>query len=341
MTKTQRGLAVFLFMAFVPVWACDIFMSEDNPLYWYTALFCSLGGFAASYAEGGLDGLRAFGRRTLRVAGSLRFIVIGYLIPLGLGLGWMALRAAGKLPSAFHPAFDAGFLAMLATAWITGPFAEEFGWRGYLQNTLLTRMSPFLTALVVALIWAVWHLPAFYDSVFSSLRSTLGFASHCLTLSLLLVWLVATLIFGVLRLVPGDPAEMLLSSGGSDWIAGSGKAEKVEGGYRINADGTGLTKLFSYRQMAALFGKDGSELNRNVSFRDKLAISANGLRMVFGTYNFQPAGNAIVWDSVTGLRKLTDFAGLSDDTIAFSSDGSKVTIVRRFADRTSAIGLHA
>ena len=28
---------------------------------------------------------------------------------------------------------------------------------------------------------------------------------------------------------------ILLSSGGSDWIAGSGKAEKVEGGYRITA----------------------------------------------------------------------------------------------------------
>lgn len=28
---------------------------------------------------------------------------------------------------------------------------------------------------------------------------------------------------------------ILLSSGGSDWIAGSGRAEKVEGGYRINA----------------------------------------------------------------------------------------------------------
>jgi alkylation response protein AidB-like acyl-CoA dehydrogenase len=28
---------------------------------------------------------------------------------------------------------------------------------------------------------------------------------------------------------------LLLSSGGSDWIAGSGKAEKVDGGYRINA----------------------------------------------------------------------------------------------------------
>ena len=28
---------------------------------------------------------------------------------------------------------------------------------------------------------------------------------------------------------------LLLSSGGSDWIGGSGKAEKVEGGYRISA----------------------------------------------------------------------------------------------------------
>ena len=33
---------------------------------------------------------------------------------------------------------------------------------------------------------------------------------------------------------------LLLSSGGSDWIAGSGKAEKVDGGYRINA-----RKIFS------------------------------------------------------------------------------------------------
>jgi peptide/nickel transport system permease protein len=35
-----------------------------------------------------------------------------------------------------------------------------------------------------------------------------------LGLSLVLIWLVATLIFAVLRLIPGDPAEMLLSSGG-------------------------------------------------------------------------------------------------------------------------------
>lgn len=46
----------------------------------------------------------------------------------------------------------------------------------------------------------------------------------------------------------------------------AGPVPDTAGGYRINSDGTGLTKLFSYRQMAALFGKDGSELNRNISF---------------------------------------------------------------------------
>jgi peptide/nickel transport system permease protein len=35
-----------------------------------------------------------------------------------------------------------------------------------------------------------------------------------LAVSLLLIWLVATVIFAVLRIIPGDPAEMLLSSGG-------------------------------------------------------------------------------------------------------------------------------
>ena len=38
----------------------------------------------------------------------------------------------------------------------------------------------------------------------------------------------------LLKRIAGERIQ-LLSSGGSDWIAGSGKAEKVEGGYRINA----------------------------------------------------------------------------------------------------------
>src|SRR5205085_10154916 len=39
---------------------------------------------------------------------------------------------------------------------------------------------------------------------------------------------------GLLKRVAAEGLQ-LLSSGGSDWLAGSGKAEKVEGGYKIHA----------------------------------------------------------------------------------------------------------
>jgi alkylation response protein AidB-like acyl-CoA dehydrogenase len=45
---------------------------------------------------------------------------------------------------------------------------------------------------------------------------------------------MATLVEPLLKRIASERI-LLLSSGGSDWVAGSGKAEKVEGGYRINA----------------------------------------------------------------------------------------------------------
>ena len=44
----------------------------------------------------------------------------------------------------------------------------------------------------------------------------------------------ATAVEPLLKRIAGERL-LLLSSGGSDWIAGSGKAEKVDGGYRIQA----------------------------------------------------------------------------------------------------------
>nr|HMS79601.1 ABC transporter permease [Burkholderiaceae bacterium] len=42
----------------------------------------------------------------------------------------------------------------------------------------------------------------------------LSFVARRLAVSLVLVWLVASLVFMVIHLVPGDPAELLLSMGG-------------------------------------------------------------------------------------------------------------------------------
>ena len=61
---------------------------------------------------------------------------------------------------------------------------------------------------------------------------------------------------------------LLLSSGGSDWIAGSGKAEKVDGGYRITA-----RKIYSSGAPAGDILMTSAVLKRRVRWR-QCCISA-------------------------------------------------------------------
>lgn len=48
-----------------------------------------------------------------------------------------------------------------------GALGEEFGWRGYALPRLLSVMSARAASVVLGLVWAIWHLPAFYVSTLS------------------------------------------------------------------------------------------------------------------------------------------------------------------------------
>lgn len=60
------------------------------------------------------------------------------------------------------PPFEslAAFLGLLAFMAVLGP-VEEFGWRGVALPLLQRRMVPFAASVVLGLVWALWHLPAF------------------------------------------------------------------------------------------------------------------------------------------------------------------------------------
>lgn len=186
--RESLAYVVFFFIAFGVPWT-GVALSENLDLpFWPFACFCSIAGFAASFAEGGVEGLRSFCWRTLRVQGTLVLIVLALLTPLALGLLYMI--GEGVSLSSFNPLWTTGRGAVLAMALVTGPVAEEFGWRGFLQNKLATRMRPFLASLVTGAVWCAWHLPLFYSSVFASLNSALGFLAFCVTWSVLLGLLV-------------------------------------------------------------------------------------------------------------------------------------------------------
>jgi uncharacterized protein len=66
-----------------------------------------------------------------------------------------------------------GFLLSYAVSFVLialvgGPLFEEIGWRGFALPRMQERMHPATAALVLGLLWALWHLPEFFDPSFAA-----------------------------------------------------------------------------------------------------------------------------------------------------------------------------
>jgi membrane protease YdiL (CAAX protease family) len=87
----------------------------------------------------------------------------GILVPVA--------AAASAIVIARHLHSGAAFLPLAALPLtlglqvFTGAMGEELGWRGFLLSHLDRRLSPRVAALVMAITWAVWHIPAFFFPV--------------------------------------------------------------------------------------------------------------------------------------------------------------------------------
>ena len=45
---------------------------------------------------------------------------------------------------------------------ISGPFSEEFGWRGFLMDQLFDKKKVLRISLFIGFIWGIWHLPLYF-----------------------------------------------------------------------------------------------------------------------------------------------------------------------------------
>lgn len=88
---------------------------------------------------------------------ALFFMPLVSALAVGLAGGWADVT--GALPGL------PGLAAMAATALLlSGPLQEEFGWRGFLLPRLQARMPGLVAALIVGVIWALWHMPLNFAS---------------------------------------------------------------------------------------------------------------------------------------------------------------------------------
>ena len=45
---------------------------------------------------------------------------------------------------------------------ISGPFSEEFGWRGFLTDCLFRKDKVLQMSLLIGFVWGIWHLPLYF-----------------------------------------------------------------------------------------------------------------------------------------------------------------------------------
>jgi len=113
---------------------------------------------AVSAYQAGLDGVTELLSKALNWRFPLRWYLIAILLVPAINLANI-LTFYDRVPDGFAwfavtPVLIAGQL------WVV--VAEEFGWRGFALPRLQARYGSLGATLVLAPIWAVWHLPMFF-----------------------------------------------------------------------------------------------------------------------------------------------------------------------------------
>ena len=160
------GLAWGIMAAFI-LWTDAIValfgeLSASHPLFILAVYAPAIAAFGLVGLHCGADGLKRFLSRLLlwRVpVGFYGLLLIG--IPLVYAAGAAVKGTLWGLPFPFSSFGE--MLGAMAFMFVLGPM-EEFGWRGLAQPILQRRLAPIWAALVLGVIWGVWHLPAFFLS---------------------------------------------------------------------------------------------------------------------------------------------------------------------------------
>jgi uncharacterized protein len=119
---------------------------------------------AFSYWHGGRAGTRSFLGQALRFRIAPVQLVGALLLCPAIGAMAMALVAQDGGPPLSITLAPMGILGLFLTLFfIGGSLQEEFGW-AYAIDRLQTTRRPLPSALILGVVWGLWHLPLFFIS---------------------------------------------------------------------------------------------------------------------------------------------------------------------------------
>ncbi len=152
------GIAALLILFSDQIVAIFGEITPSNPLFILAVYSPGIVAVLLVWRHYGPRGLVSFFRRLTLWRMSLAwwlFLILG--IPAIFFAG-AALKGEIGDPFPFSPWTQV--LPALASALFLGPI-EEFGWRGLALPLFQRRFNPFWAGLILGIIWAIWHIPAF------------------------------------------------------------------------------------------------------------------------------------------------------------------------------------
>ena len=114
--------------------------------------------------------------------------IIRWMLP-AIVIPFILIAGSGMILTFFNVEFvpwkgSSSFYALSFLAMLIGSTAEEIGWRGYLLPNLQKKYSPFVSSIIVGVLWGVWHL--------NFTGGIIGFLLYTITIiemSMLMTWL--------------------------------------------------------------------------------------------------------------------------------------------------------
>lgn len=176
LSKPTSLLIWFFVLAYAISWAWlvplafagqDIEQGQGWPTHLPALLGPMLAAVIVTWVAYGPTGLQDLARRMVRWRVGWRWWLAAVspvlLLPVALLIGLasgQAAPSAGDFASFTGLSSGLGVLGVLLVL-LLAAFGEETGWRGFAVPHLERTFSPLVTALVVAPLWALWHLPQF------------------------------------------------------------------------------------------------------------------------------------------------------------------------------------
>ena len=168
----RRPLAAYLLMANILIWLSTLPAVFINAALWQfpghtiaTLLALALPAFLVTAVAEGRAGVRALLARALRWRVGLRWYALALLgIPVGTLLLATTFLGAASLQALADkwPLLVTVFLPEVLTTVVTAHLLEELGWTGFVQHRLQGRHRALPASLLVALAFALFHVPNYF-----------------------------------------------------------------------------------------------------------------------------------------------------------------------------------